>query len=235
MKQDQQPEIIFSPEGRYLSLHGHFIDQLGSQSDTIVSDECIENRKKRDGDGHHITVINHLEIFTFISKEEAGSSKSQQKKKFRKTQFDTYNALQDRFGPASEWELPEDLGMGICVHQDAIAYFRVVHWPFGQMMRSCLGLKQSNFHVTVGFSPQDVHLYKGPASLLCLKPDQFCSRERMAKLVSLVYYYAEDNDFIKALRSTCWRHGYYQQLFCLTTVHITCKFFKLKFFFLKIG
>lgn len=227
-QREQQPQIAFSPEGRYLSLHGSLIDQLGQQSDAFVSNDWIENRKKRDGDAHHITVFNHLEIGTFISKEKATSSKNQQKKQFRKMQLTIYKALKDRFGAASGWELPEDLGMGVCAHQDDMAYFRVVHWPFGQVMRNYLGLKRSNFHITVGFSPHDVHLYKGPASLLCLKAGQLCSRETVKKLTGLAHFYAEDNDFLKALHKTCWRHGYYKQFFLLAVVRITRKFRSLK-------
>jgi hypothetical protein len=223
MEDQPRDQVIFSPEGRYISLHGGFIDQLGTQSHSIVSEECIKNRKIRDGEGHHITVINHLEIGTFISKEESSASNTRRKKAFKKHQLNTYNALRNKFGLVSEWEMPEDLGMGICTHQDAIAYFRVVHWPFGQMMRSYLGLKRSNFHITVGFSPHDVHLYKGPASLLCLKSGQPCTQEIVARLIGLVYFYAEDKKFIKALYKTCWRHGYYKQFFRLTVVHIIRK------------
>ncbi|CAO3593949.1 unnamed protein product [Absidia cylindrospora] len=47
-----------------------------------------------------------------------------------------------------------------------ISYFRVIHWPFGQKLRAHFGLPPTHFHVTVGFDPKDVHLPKGPNTLL---------------------------------------------------------------------
>ncbi|KAG1109673.1 hypothetical protein G6F42_015579 [Rhizopus arrhizus] len=57
-------DISFEIEGRFLSLRGPFIDTIGSRLEQSVAEHYIHNRLARDGaeNGHHITVINHLEI-----------------------------------------------------------------------------------------------------------------------------------------------------------------------------
>ncbi|KAI7908334.1 uncharacterized protein BX663DRAFT_493846 [Cokeromyces recurvatus] len=233
-----ESNLIFEPEGRFLSLRGPYINQLGLQSDLHVQPEYIENRLIRDGEenGHHITVINHLEITSLIplydkNKEENDItiSKGQHKKLFKKTQKDIHDTIVNQFGSALDWQRPIDLGIGHCADEEANTYYRVIHWPFGQMIREKIGLPKTNFHITVGFSPRDVHIYKGPATLICLRKGEHCSQKQLQKLIDVVEYYFEDKVFIKALYQTCWRHKYIKEFCSLTRIYIFCKFIVLCF------
>ncbi|KAI8331601.1 hypothetical protein EDC96DRAFT_527005 [Choanephora cucurbitarum] len=224
-------ELDLLPVARYLSLKGSYIDQLGSQPESLVKEVHIRHRLNRDGanDGHHITVINHLEIASFIQHDQTDptNSASQQKKaskrQHRETLFGIHKQAIDLFGPAAGWEKPVDLGLGQCRDGAAVSYFRVVHWPLGQELRRQLGLGFTNFHITVGFVPNDVHLYKGPASLICLQPDQQLSRKRAKLLISVASFYHHDTEFFKLLGRQCWKHGYYAEMASLTQVYVTCK------------
>ncbi|KAI9487734.1 MAG: hypothetical protein EXX96DRAFT_647353 [Benjaminiella poitrasii] len=227
-----ESNLLFEPEGRFLSLRGSYINEIGSQIDPHVQPEHVENRLLRDGkeNGHHITVINHLEIGSLIPSENKGEeqsektiSKGQQKKAFKQTQKDICDRIINQFGLASEWQRPIDLGIGRCVDDQAIAYYRVIHWPFGQMIRKVIGLPRSNFHVTVGFIPRDVHLYKGPASLICLQRDEYCSREQLQKLIKVAEYYIDDKAFIKLLFRISWQHKYFWEIGSLTKLCMACK------------
>ncbi|KAI9487733.1 MAG: hypothetical protein EXX96DRAFT_89807 [Benjaminiella poitrasii] len=211
--------LIFGIEGRFFSLYGLHIDYLGSKDDYVIKRKYIENRMIRDGreNGHHITVINHLEIASFLIPEidedgnEIKPCRRQRGRKLKKTRMNIYHRIMKEYGLACFWKKPVDLGMGRCTDGNAVSYFRVIHWPFGQTIRSTLGLPRSNFHVTVGFTPYDVHLYKGPASLICLQRDEYCSREQLQKLIKVAEYYIDDKAFIRALYWVCKQNRYHEE------------------------
>ncbi|KAL7319163.1 putative tRNA threonylcarbamoyladenosine biosynthesis protein kae1 [Mucor circinelloides] len=221
-------DISFEIEGRFLSLRGPFIDTIGSRLDQSVAEHYIHNRLARDGaeNGHHITVINHLEIAEKAPKtllDENGNqqlpvSNKQKNRLFKQGQQILLSKILDQFGDVSEWEKPVDLGLGYTESANAKAYYKVIYWPHGQMIRHYLGLGMSNFHVTVGFAPRDVHQYKGPGTLMCLQQCQPCSWELYNRLIDYVPFYVEDRQFIKALYQTGWRHGYYVHVARLTRV-----------------
>ncbi|KAI8641972.1 hypothetical protein BD408DRAFT_417153, partial [Parasitella parasitica] len=227
--------LSFEREGRYLSLRGGYIDEIGSRVEQIVTPDFIENRLLRDGkdNGHHITVINHLEIKDGLPKtivDDDGNEKSPSSKKkdkmFKQAQLNLLHSILDRFGNSSEWEKPIDLGLGSTRSEDAKSYYRVVFWPFGQTIRHFVGLGTTNFHITVGFSPRDVHQYKGPGTLLCLEEKQSCPKELYSRLIQYVPFYYQDRHFTGALFRTGWRHGYYAQLANLSRI-LFQSFFRL--------
>ncbi|KAI8384195.1 hypothetical protein BD560DRAFT_385281 [Blakeslea trispora] len=223
--------LDLQPVARYLSLKGTFIDQLGSQPEKLVKDVHIKHRLERDGrnNGHHITVVNHLEIASLVELDMANATHSddQQAKLLKKLRREKLFEIREDaiglLGPVARWEKPVDLGLGQCRDGDAITYFRVVHWPFGQELRRQLGLNFTNFHITVGFAPNDVHLYKGPASLVCLQPDQHLPRKQAKLLISVASFYYHDQTFMKLLASSCWRHGYYKETAKLAKVYLASK------------
>ncbi|KAL0138893.1 hypothetical protein V8B55DRAFT_1518818 [Mucor lusitanicus] len=221
-------DIAFETEGRFLSLRGSFIDAIGSRLDQSIEEHYIQNRLARDGadKGHHITVINHLEIADKAPKtlqDEDGNhqlptSSKQRNRLFKQGQQTLLATILNQFGDASEWAKPVDLGLGSIESVQAKTYYKVIYWPHGQMIRQYVGLGKSNFHVTVGFAPRDVHQYKGPGTLVCLQPNQPCSKELYARLIDYVPFYVTDKQFIKALYTTGWRHGFYALVARLTRV-----------------
>lgn len=222
------PELELEPKGRYLSVHGSYIDQIGFQPHQLVTAALKLNQQVRDHYHHHITLINHLDISTLIPKQEdkeGGEPVSNKKKKKlqQKTMYKLCREIYTQFGLANNWERPIDLGMGSCQEKDAITYFRVLYWPLGQLIRHHVGLGPSHFHITVGFAPHDLHLYKGPASLLCLQEGYFCTRQQMDRLVDYAYYYSRDWAFISKLYQTCWRHCYINQGIKLSKILAVCK------------
>lgn len=232
--------LIFEPSGRYLSLHGPYIDNLGAQTHTAVSSKHRQQRFERDGEGHHVTFINHLEIADLPALPKLGdefteetdnrveqSSNKQKKKQHKKKQHYYSSCLTTQFGPASLWKRPVDLGLGSIEDGSAITFFRVIHWPFGQHIRRFVGLAPTNFHITVGFTPRDVHLYKGPGTLLCLNNKEECSEARIEQLVNCATYYFNDHQFIRKLYATCWRQGQYKQVLLLTRLCIFCKRYRM--------
>ncbi|KAG2191710.1 hypothetical protein INT46_001345 [Mucor plumbeus] len=225
-------DLLFEKEGRYLSLRGSYINELGSRLDHSITPDFIENRMLRDGEesGHHITVINHLEIGEKLASTVLDSdgnkkaiSSKEKKKLFKSTQIELVASIINQFGSVSKWEKPIDLGLGSTKSGDAKAYYRVIYWPFGQNIRHFVGLNNSNFHITVGFSPRDVHQYKGPGTLLCLQKGQPCVKELYSRLIEYVPFYFQDAQFIQALLRTGWRHGYYMQLANLSRILLQCE------------
>ncbi|GAN03972.1 hypothetical protein MAM1_0052d03428 [Mucor ambiguus] len=221
-------DIVFETEGRFLSLRGSFINTIGLRLDQSIAEHYIQNRLARDGadKGHHITVINHLEIAEKAPKtlqdengnEQLPASNKQKTRLFKQGQQILLSTILDQFGDASGWEKPIDLGLGSTESANAKTYYKVIYWPHGQTIRQYVGLGTSNFHVTVGFAPRDVHQYKGPGTLVCLQPHQYCSVELYSRLIEYVPFYVTDKQFIKALYQTGWRNGYYVLVARLTRV-----------------
>ena len=91
----------------------------------------IANRKKRDGERAHVTLVS--------PKDAKGKI------------LDGATAVQ------SDWV---SLGLGKAEANGRVAYFVVVSWPSGKEFRRSLGLDPDgqDFHITVGFGPEgDVH------------------------------------------------------------------------------
>ncbi|EIE84074.1 hypothetical protein RO3G_08779 [Rhizopus delemar RA 99-880] len=205
--------LEFFPSDAYLSLSGLRIDQFALTEDPFVLPQMRSLRQERDGDHYHITVINHLEVRQ-LTPALVPSDEIPKKRKHPIALKALSEKITCQFGHAQGWEPPVDLGLGRCTSKDhaATSYFRVIYWPFGQMIRKTFELDFTNFHITCGFFPKDVHEYKGPGSLVCLAEGQLCSLEQAELLVSVASHYKHDFIFLNKLRDTCQRHGYTQQL-----------------------
>lgn len=221
-EQQEEADMIFEPKGRYLSLHGSYIDQLGDESHELVTPDMMQLRLDRDKGGHHVTVVNHLDMVCLMPPVPT-CTKKELKKHNRSALQQIHLSLTDEFGDASTWEKPIDLGVGSCQEGQAITYFKVIHWPLGQKMRGFLGLAPSHFHVTMGFTPRDVHLYKGPATLVCLQAGQPCTTQQLHAIVKYASYYYLEVGFIKKLMKACFQLGLYGQAGRFATVYIRCK------------
>ncbi|KAI9248750.1 hypothetical protein BY458DRAFT_560089 [Sporodiniella umbellata] len=192
-------KVSFHPTASYLSVSGTWIDSVGSQADRLITEHMQSQRIARDGEGYHITFINHVEIRARMS--DWIDPDTPKRYALRKALDGIEKAILSQHGPALGWELPVDLGLGRCygASQEAVTYFRVLAWPFGQSMRSALGFGFSNFHITCGYTPTDVHQYKGPATLLCLEKASHCSLPHAQLLMSVIQYYAHDRLFLDKL------------------------------------
>jgi hypothetical protein len=193
-------ELKFGKCRNYIGLYGAYIDNIASNDlsrSPQVSQKHIQNRIKRDGDHSHITIVSPPELKALTERRAETLSK----KDFHKGAI---SKITDYYGNVDTWGKPIDLGVGSCRNGDNISYFKVIHWPMGQNIRHVgFGLKEIyHFHITVGFYPTDVHLYKGPGSL-CDLQSLSCSKERLRLLVSLVPFYYKDAVFIRALYKQC--------------------------------
>lgn len=125
-------------------------DTLGEEK----ANALIENRKKRDGDKAHITLLSPADTKKAISTlaEKEGISKGEAEKRVK--------AL-------AAQGVPEDFevkGVGKAEKDGKEAYYAVVDWPAGNEFRKSLGLPSGDeegaqdFHITLGFGEGgDVH------------------------------------------------------------------------------
>ncbi|KAF7721995.1 Exosome component 5 [Apophysomyces ossiformis] len=187
----------------YLLVEGSYVDRIGSEGASNISAECAANRSKRDGEHYHVTLISPPELKEIIKGQKL--SRKERKSYARKLAHDIY----EHFGDSQEWERPIDLGQGRCILDNSVTYFRVLHWPFGQRVRQWFGLKPFDFHITLGFDPKDVHLYKGPATLDILNGYTTCTRSDLDRLSAVAGQYIEDFDFIYALFQQAIRIRYF--------------------------
>ncbi|ORE10055.1 hypothetical protein BCV72DRAFT_302191 [Rhizopus microsporus var. microsporus] len=208
----KQAPLMFFYTRAYISLSGHTIDFYGAKEDSFVLPQMRSMRQERDGKHYHITVINHIEVRRLTPGliEEGVSNRNKHLTALKCI----YEKVIDQFGGPEQWETPIDLGLGRRISEDnaAVSYYRVIYWPFGQSMRKYFGLDFTNFHVTSGFFPYDVHEYKGPGTLMCLQEDQPCSKEQADLLVSVASHYRHDKEFLSKLYQTCQRNRYIHQL-----------------------
>lgn len=214
MTKEENEDLVLVRLDRYISIEGALVDRFGKRHDYDIDPVYRKNRLTRDGPNHHITLVNHLEIRQLIDDryKNEGLSTSQKKKLFGREVRNVHQQIVQRFGEGAGWDRPVDIGMGKCKDNDAVSYYRIIYWPFGQAIRDHLGLPRTNFHITVGFSPKDVHLYKGPGSLLCLQDNHRCRSSTMRMLISFTDYYVDDSMFIQALIDTCRRHSLQEEL-----------------------
>ncbi|KAI8985220.1 hypothetical protein BDB01DRAFT_789345 [Pilobolus umbonatus] len=196
------PQLLLKAS-HYLSIGGELIEKYASVVEDRVNEMHKELRYRRDGTYHHITLVNSMEIKEIKHKYRV----SKKKKRARPFLKDLNKSLIKTFGPIDKWETPVDLGLGSISCNEGESFYRIIHWPLGQRIRKALGLEMTHFHITVGFSPKDIHRYKGPASLVELQ-EGTCSKEKLNYLISLVPYYNRDKHFTHSLSTYCWKHGY---------------------------
>jgi hypothetical protein len=71
-----------------------------------------------------------------------------------KGNLDAKEVLQMCDGVEADWEA---LGLGHVRADGNEAFFIVVKWPAMNRLRMSIGLQETDFHITVGFKPRDVH------------------------------------------------------------------------------
>lgn len=92
------------------------------------------NKDERDGDGqYHITVISPME---YPSLKKKGTT--------------------SLIGDSIDGK-PKFLGLGKAEKGENTSYYIVVEFPEANELRKSIGLKEKDFHVTLGFNKKDVH------------------------------------------------------------------------------
>ncbi|CAO3611222.1 unnamed protein product [Cunninghamella blakesleeana] len=180
---------------QYISVGGSVVDQLGKEGTPL-------NLPKK-----------------YIANCELFNEKQIPKKKRYNEIKQLVKELISVYGEPNTWEQPMDIGLGsLKESRTAKSYFRVIYWPFGQKMRKHIGLKPTDFHITVGFHPKDIHSYKGPASLEGLiKRKNTISPKKLPMLANIANEYTHDIEFLQHLLRLCklndmemladsWRH-----------------------------
>ena len=124
---------------------GSSVDGSAAALSINVPQHAREKRLNRDGPGHHVTIVAKHELSTLTSC--------------------THAMLMER---ASELvTIPHALGVGSATRAKAQCWFVVCMWPHAQQLRSSIGLPPIDLHITLGFTPADVHgVSKGVGTLL---------------------------------------------------------------------
>lgn len=212
---------------QYISVGGSIIDQIGKEgTPPNLPQKFINNRKERDKTEHfHITFANHLEL-----KELFNEKQIPKKKRYHELKK-LVEELINVYGKPDTWEKPIDLGLGyLKENRTERSYFRVIYWPFGQKMRKHIGLNLTNFHITIGFNPKDIHSYKGPATLEGLvKRKNSISPKRLPMLANIANDYTHDIEFLQHLLRLCklndmemltGKHYYYYYFMMFVYIYI---------------
>lgn len=119
--------------------HAQLKDHLGEEKHR----KLFANKKKRDGDEHHMTVIGPLAL-----------------SKIEKEGLD-YGAIMDK-----QYDL-EVQGIGSVSNGENTAYYAVVSSPELKKTSNDLGLPNQDFHITLAFDGADVHgVSKGPETMI---------------------------------------------------------------------
>jgi atypical dual specificity phosphatase len=109
-----------------------------------IPQEYINNRVKRDGEHHHITLIqkNELESKVMIDLLETIKTCKYYSKMF-------------------------NIGIGRATKGNEEVYYQIIYWPIGNEIRRELNLPPKDFHVTLGFKNKDIHgINKGYSTLI---------------------------------------------------------------------
>ncbi|KAI9499076.1 hypothetical protein BDB00DRAFT_333205 [Zychaea mexicana] len=236
------PAITLTYGYAYISVKGAYINEIGRRN-YGVPHHYVQNRWTRDGSDHsHLTLIPPQELKVALANAGITLPKKRQSRAIKAL----IQWITERVGDPATWnpnDWPVDLGLAFSNKQEKVvqehegrgggassvskriisskAYYRVMHWPFGERIRQLLQLKPAFFHVTVGFDPTDVHgVYKGPGTLLSLDTsssllyyhhtatqygideEQVLVNE-LANLVKVACHYIKDILFLDALANRC--------------------------------
>ncbi|OAD74182.1 hypothetical protein PHYBLDRAFT_144636 [Phycomyces blakesleeanus NRRL 1555(-)] len=193
----------------YLCLKGRKIDFIGSQDSTRLPFPYIQNRQQRDGNEFHITVISPPDCKELASKRQLPMTNKTKSDSLRQLLAEAKSQCTDF------WENPIDLGPGRIVNNHSQTYFRVIHWPTGQLLRQRMGLTNpAFFHITTGFHPTDIFDYKGPGALDVLQGYAECTPQIFHALSHLSVFYKDDLVFMRSLWYQAMRLGLVLDTLC---------------------
>ena len=161
-------------------------------------------RQQRDGPGYHLTLLSPNEIERVTA--ELGLSQPELLSRAQEL------LLEDDWVP---------LGLSSCQQGSATAVYVAVAWPSGVLARQGLGVDSgwgfAGFHITLGFSPRDVHgVYKGAYTLLAMQKDVTSAVGDKVDVSSLNATAAADADAVGSSKcktdSTCMQMTAFEQI-----------------------
>lgn len=165
-KPHRPEELAVVHKQGYIALIGQWVERIAATAICNIPDHAISNRKIRDGDAFHIT----------ISKAKETTSRMRQS-----------SSLQQMNQLISNSPPPINLGVGMVKHENnsSRSWYCSISWAAGQQLRTMFELPPRDFHLTLGFDHKDVHVHKGPSTLLihsCITTTQILSKEQIEGL-----------------------------------------------------
>lgn len=115
-----------------------------------VPERALNQRRIRDGYPYHITIAN--------AKQTTSAMRSSR-------------CLEIMNKIAAEGPPPVNLGLGMVRHaeNESRSWYCAISWPAGQQIRKYFNLLPRDLHLTLGFDHKDIHIHKGPSTLLIHK------------------------------------------------------------------
>jgi hypothetical protein len=168
--------------GGYVGLFGDLMDntpnktQYNSEMEESIPEAYKENRRKRDGNAYHLTIMLRQDFYKASEKVTqlfAGLIDQIVKREGEKLpkNFNQNKALQLLY-VLSELVTVEDfrvLGVGRVQQDNEETYFRVVEWESANRFLETLSLPRKDLHITLGFKNKDIHnVPKNETTLLSL-------------------------------------------------------------------
>jgi DNA-binding Lrp family transcriptional regulator len=138
-------QVVF--KSGYICLMGHWVERVALQMSSSVPERALNQRRKRDGYPYHITIAN--------AQQTAQAMRSARSLR-----------IMNEIAAASS--LPVNLGLGMVqnAQNESRSWYCVISWPAGQQIRRCFSLLPQDLHLTLGFDHKDIHIHKGPSTLL---------------------------------------------------------------------
>eukprot|EP00435_Cladocopium_sp_Y103_P025929 s2351_g6.t1 len=150
-----------------VAVTGAAVEQASSRGPAVPG-SWVQQREKRDGPEHHLTLLSKVDLQQLSQRIAEGASSWCQEVPTPDANdmpgiAKAAAALLGKMSCTWDWV---DVGTGSCKDATGEASFRVVLWPAAAAWRERLELPPKDFHITLGFQDADVHSKsKGVASL----------------------------------------------------------------------
>eukprot|EP01080_Neovahlkampfia_damariscottae_P003942 gene3942-7152_t len=152
----------------YIGLIGPNVDYSANLNRNLVPNHYVQQRMKRDGIHHHITLMLKNDIQKAFKKlpDIKEYSKFIDEKKWKNGEHDKLECLMnvisncvtdDWFDQNKVNSKRIDCGLGYYSNEKDETYFKVIKWPSADKFRNSLGLDMQWFHISVGYLHQDVY------------------------------------------------------------------------------
>lgn len=140
-------ELAVRHKAGYICLMGHWVERVAREALPYVPEHALMKRKMRDGDPFHITIAKAMETTPQMRRSES---------------------LQEMYNIVRRNIPPVNLGLGMVRHGEngSRSWYCSISWAAGQQIRKMCNLPPKDFHLTLGFDHRDIHVHKGPSTLL---------------------------------------------------------------------
>ncbi|CEO97752.1 Uncharacterized protein PBTT_04855 [Plasmodiophora brassicae] len=131
----------------YIGVEGPRVQACGERHVSSIPASWAKARGTRDGPLYHITLIGKNELRGLAQAEGVDVDVVIDRilEACRRVVHDNGNCT---------WQ---DQGMGTVTQDGNACAYRILDWPLGDRIRAELGLPRADFHITLGFQPNDVH------------------------------------------------------------------------------